>query len=96
MTVKGKLSCDVCTQEIVFTSFVCDDCQREISKKLKKQFNLHKEINDRVDGFGFPVLIFLFAGTSYLIIEDHGWAIAIFIFILETVILELAYRLSTK
>lgn len=94
--IKGKLECDVCKREIVFTGYVCDDCQHELSKKSKKYFNLHEEIRSRVDGYAYPVFILLFAGTSYLVVEDHGWGISIFIFLLETAILELAYRLSHR
>ena len=94
--VKGKLECDVCNREIFFTGYVCDDCKLELSKKAKRYLNLTEEIRNRVDGFGYPVLLFLFAGTSYLLLEAHGWFIPIFIFILETVILELSYRLSNR
>ncbi len=94
--IKGKLECGVCKREIVFTGYVCDDCQHELSKKSKKYFNLQEEIRSRVDGYAYPMFIFLFVGTTYLFVEDHGWRIAIFIFVLETVILELAYRLSRR
>jgi hypothetical protein len=91
--IKGKLECDVCKREIVFTGYVCDDCQRELLNKSKKYFNPQEEIRSRVGGYAYPMFILLFAGTSYLLVEDHGWGIAIFIFVLETVILELTYRL---
>jgi hypothetical protein len=94
--IKGKLKCDVCNREIVFTGYVCDDCQHELSKKLKKNSNLQEEIRSRANGYAYPMFILLFAGTSYLLVEAHGWGIAIFIFVLETVILELAYRLSRR
>ena len=94
--IKAKLECDVCKREIVFTGYVCDDCQRELSKKSKRYFNLHEGSRSRVDGYAYPIFILLFAGTSYLVVEDHGWGISIFIFLLETAILELAYRLSHR
>jgi hypothetical protein len=92
--IKGKLECDVCKREIVFTGYVCDDCQHELRNKSKK--NLQEEIRSRVDGYAYPILILLFAGTSYLVAEEHGWAISAFIFLLESVILELGYRLSNR
>jgi len=96
MTVIGKVMCDVCKQEIVFMRYVCADCQRELSEKAKKHLDLKEEIKSRVEGFGYPVLIFLFAVASYLVLKDYGWPIAIFIFVLEIVIYELTYRLSQK
>jgi hypothetical protein len=94
--IKGKLECDICKREIVFTGYVCDDCQHELRKQSKKHINLQEDIRSRVDGYAYPILILLFAGTSYLVVEDHGWAISIFIFLLETTVLELGYRLSIR
>lgn len=92
--IKGKLECGVCKQEIFFTGYVCDNCRVELNKKAKKHFE--EEIRSRFDGYGYALFLFLFAGTSYCFVEGHGWNIAIFIFVLETVILELAYRLSNR
>lgn len=47
-----------------------------------------------VNTYGLPVWIFFFVGTSYLLVEDHGWALAIFVCAMEFVILILGVKLS--
>ncbi len=43
--------------------------------------------------YGLPIWIFLFGGTSYLLVQDHGWPLAIFICAMEFTILILGIKL---
>ncbi len=92
--IKGKLECDVCKREFIFSNYICDECKRDLNKK--SSINYKQEIDVRINSFGYPILILLFIGISYIIMTDFGWGISLFTFILETVILELSYRLSQK
>ena len=46
------------------------------------------------DHYGFPMFILVFAGTSYLLVGDHGWPMATFILAMETAILVLGIKLA--
>jgi hypothetical protein len=47
-----------------------------------------------MDEGAWAMLIFLFGGTSYLLVEDHGWPLAILVFALEITIVVLAVKLG--
>ena len=47
-----------------------------------------------MDKGAWAMFIFLFGGTSYLLVEDHGWPLAIFVFALEITIVILALKLG--
>ena len=90
------MKCDICEREISITSFVCDECARELRNKPDKSRSYRSELRSRIDVAAYPVFLFLFAGTCYLIADAHGWLIALFVMVLETTILELGYRLTQK
>jgi hypothetical protein len=40
----------------------------------------------------FAMFVLIFAGTSYLFVEDYGWPLAFLIFALNTTVLILAFN----
>ena len=58
--------------------------------------NFRKVLEDRFDGFGYGMFLFVIAAFSWLIVDAHGWPIGIFCCLLMLAVLELGYRLYAR
>ena len=55
-----------------------------------------QDIDDRINGFAYPMFVFVIVGFTLGIKESHGWSMGVFCFVLMMAVLELSYRLSKR
>ncbi len=72
------------------------DPERIQIEREERARNLRKILQDRFDGFGYGMFLFVIVGFSVLIIDSYGWPMGTFSALLMLAVLELSYRLYAR
>jgi hypothetical protein len=69
-----------------------DPARVQLEREERAQ-KLRKSLDDRFNGFGYGIFLFVIFGFTWAIIDSHGWPMGIFAGLLMLAVLELSYRL---
>ena len=72
------------------------DPERVKMEREENSRKLAQILENRFDGFGYGMFLFVIAAFTWAIVDAHGWAMGIFCCLLMLAVLELVYRLYAR